>query len=102
MSSDRSARALAHEALIRIEQGSYANLILPALLEGSGLDTRDRGFATELVYGTTRMQRACDWLLARHVTRPWDSLDPSVRAALRLGAYQLHYLRVPAHAAVNV
>src|SRR5206468_9683539 len=59
---------------------------------------RDRHFVTELVYGTTRMRRACDWLVGRFVDRP---LDPDVRAALRLGAYQLHFLGTPPHAAVS-
>ena len=44
------------------------------------------------------MQRACDWLIDRHLQR---EVEPVVRAALRLGAYQLHWLRVPAHAAVS-
>ena len=34
---------------------------LPTLLERSRLDQRDRAFVTELVYGTTRMRRACDF-----------------------------------------
>jgi 16S rRNA (cytosine967-C5)-methyltransferase len=34
--------------------------VLPGLLSASRLDERDRGFVTDLVYGTTRMRRACD------------------------------------------
>ena len=41
---------------------------------------------TELVYGSVRMRRACDWLVDRHLRRP---VEPYIRAALRLGAYQL-------------
>ena len=58
----------------------------------------DRHFATELVYGTTRMRRACDLLVDRFLTR---TVDPTVRNALRLGAYQLHFLGMPPHAAVG-
>lgn len=86
---------------MRIEEGgAYANLVLGPLLERSGLDTRDRALATELVYGVTRMRRACDWLVDRFVTgsRP---LDPPTRAALRIGAYQVAVLAQPAHAAVT-
>ena len=94
-----TARRLALEALLRVEQeGAYANLVLPGLLARSALDPRDRGFVTELVYGTTRMRRACDWLVDRFVMR---DLDPPTRATLRLGAYQLVFLDTPAHAAVN-
>ena len=58
-------RQLAVEALDRIEDSdAYANLLLPAHL--SALPAQlDRNFATELVYGTLRMRRACDWLVDR-------------------------------------
>ncbi|MCU1375142.1 MAG: rRNA cytosine-C5-methyltransferase [Actinomycetia bacterium] len=92
-------RKVALDALIRIEeQDAYANLALGAILERSKLDSRDRGFVTELVYGVTRMRRALDFLVGRFALRP---LDIPTRNLLRLGAYQLHYLRVPAHAAVS-
>lgn len=94
-----SARELALDALDRIERdGAYANLLLPELLGRSDLEPRDRHFATELVYGTTRMRRACDFLVDRFVAR---ELDLRVRNALRLGAYQLHFLSMPPHAAVG-
>lgn len=95
------ARTVAHEALVRIEEGgAYANLVLGPLLDRSGLDARDRGLATELVYGTTRMRRACDWLVDRFV-KGSKPLDPPTRAALRLGAYQVAFLGLPPHAAVG-
>jgi len=91
------ARALALRALTRIDEGAYANLVLPPLLDRSGLGPADRRFTTELVYGTTRMRRACDWLVERYVLKP---PDPRTQAVLRLGAYQLAFLGTPAHAAV--
>jgi 16S rRNA (cytosine967-C5)-methyltransferase len=94
-----SARQVALDALDRIERdGAYANLLLPELLGRSSLEPRDRHFVTELVYGTTRMRRACDFLVDRFVAR---ELDRRVRNALRLGAYQLHFLQLPPHAAVG-
>ncbi|HRD99650.1 MAG TPA: transcription antitermination factor NusB, partial [Ilumatobacteraceae bacterium] len=58
----------------------------------------DRRFATELVYGTTRMRRACAALVERFtLTDP----DPEVRTLLRLGAYQIVYGNVAPHAAVS-
>ena len=94
----RSTRAVAFEALRRIDDGAYANLVVPALLERSDLEERDRAFVTELVYGATRMGRACDWLVERFVYR---DLDDDVRTILRLGAYQLAFLQTPPHAAVG-
>lgn len=90
---------MAIEALVRIDQGgAYANLILPQLLERSDLSDPDRRFVTELVYGTTRMRRACDHLVDRFLL---TEVEPAVRAALRLGAYQLAFLDTPAHAALD-
>jgi 16S rRNA (cytosine967-C5)-methyltransferase len=95
----RPARAVAADALVRIERDdAYANLVLPAALSRSGLSERDRAFVTQLVYGVTRMRRACDWLIDRFVSKP---PDPATRAVLRLGAYQLAFLGTPAHAAVS-
>jgi 16S rRNA (cytosine967-C5)-methyltransferase len=68
------------------------------MLSRSALERRDRHLVTELVYGACRMQRACDWLAGRY-TR--GRVDDEVRAALRLGTYQLGWTRIPAHAAVS-
>ena len=94
-----SARRLALDVLVRIDaDGAYANVALPAALARSGLDGRDRAFATELVYGATRRRRALDWALDAFLRTP---PPPRVRAALRLGAYQIIELGTPAYAAVS-
>jgi len=94
-----ASRRLAIEAMVRIDRDeAYANLVLPPMLDRSDLAERDRAFVTELVYGTTRMMRACDFLTQRFVL---SKIEPQVRAALRIGAYQLHYLDTPRHAAVS-
>ncbi|HZT64843.1 MAG TPA: transcription antitermination factor NusB [Acidimicrobiales bacterium] len=98
MTTRTDARGVAVAALVRIDQGAYANLALPALLDASTLSGRDRALVTDLVYGVTRMRRACDFLVDAHLRGP---VEPAVRAALRLGAYQLRFTRVPAHAAVS-
>lgn len=94
-----SARQLALDVLQRIEHdGAYANLVLGPTLSASNLSDQDRRFATELVYGSTRMRRACDALVDRFVNQPPDD---ETRSLLRLGAYQLAYAGVPPHAAVS-
>jgi 16S rRNA (cytosine967-C5)-methyltransferase len=96
------ARATAFDVVLAVEtDGAFANLLLPRLLRERRLDARDAGFATELAYGTLRWQGVLDPVLADAVRRPVAALDPPVRAVLRLGAYQLLHLRVPAHAAVH-
>ncbi|MGH9025148.1 MAG: transcription antitermination protein NusB, partial [Acidimicrobiia bacterium] len=95
-----SARGVAIDVLLRVEDGAYANLALPAALRRRGFDARDRAFATDLVYGTLRRRGSIDYLLEQVLRRPLTRLDPPVRAALRLGAYQL-VEEVPRHAAVS-
>jgi 16S rRNA (cytosine967-C5)-methyltransferase len=94
-----TARAIALKALGRIEaEGAYANLAVPGELAHCDLDDRDRRFVTELVYGTVRMQRACDFLIDRFLLKP---VTADIRRILRLGAYQLHFADVAPHAAVG-
>ena len=95
LAPDRARRAAAH-------RGRRVRAHPPAARRcaSSGLEPRDRALVTDLVYGTVRMQRALDFMLAAVSNRGIGSLDPPVRAALRLGAYQL-LIGVPAHAAVG-
>jgi 16S rRNA (cytosine967-C5)-methyltransferase len=94
------ARRAAFEVVLRVfEDGAYADRALTRAV--SGLDPRDRAFAQRLAYGTVQRVRTLDHAIESLGRRPVRKLDPPVRAALRLGAYQLAYLDVPAHAAAN-
>ncbi len=117
-----SARAIAFEILDRVEtRGAYAADALHGRLarakSGSrraapepsrrgrapaAIERKDAALATELVFGVLRWQRVLDFFIARQARRPAEGLDPAVRRALRLGAYQLLFLnRIPPSAAVN-
>ena len=94
-----TARQVAWKTLIRIDhEGAFANLVLSSMLDASKLSKEDRGFATDLVYGTTRMRRACDAAIDRFIT---NEPDPEIRTLLRLGAYQLLFAGTAPHAAVG-
>ncbi|HLK12623.1 MAG TPA: 16S rRNA (cytosine(967)-C(5))-methyltransferase RsmB [Candidatus Binatia bacterium] len=96
-------RAIAHAVLVRVETTeAFADALLARRLADAALAPPDQALATRLVYGTLAWQGRLDHHLARLVHAPLASLDPPVRAALRLGLYQLLFLdRVPAHAAVD-
>jgi 16S rRNA (cytosine967-C5)-methyltransferase len=94
-------RQLAAKVLVKVEGGAPAGAALDEALSRVEMDARDRGFATELVDGALRWQGRLDYLLNQVSDKPPAKLDPAVRAVLRLGAYQLTLLRVPAHAAVD-
>jgi 16S rRNA (cytosine967-C5)-methyltransferase len=95
------ARHVAQRILLRVsEQGAYADRAFAAA--SAGLDERERAFAQQLAYGTIQRVRTLDHAIEALAGRAVEGLDPPVRAALRLGAYQLAYLDgVPARAAVN-
>ncbi|MDW3218818.1 MAG: transcription antitermination factor NusB [Acidimicrobiales bacterium] len=92
-------RRVAIDAIVRIDDGgAYANVLLPKLLEETDLEPRDRGFVTELVYGSTRRRRALDHVVDRFLVQ---DPPPAARAALRIGAHQLIEMGTPPHAAVS-
>jgi 16S rRNA (cytosine967-C5)-methyltransferase len=97
-----NARALAIRVLERVEKGrAFLNLALDSeLTRARRLDPRDAALVTELCYGTTRRQLALDCTLAHFSSKPLSRIEPRVLCALRVGAYQLFYLRVPGRAAV--
>jgi 16S rRNA (cytosine967-C5)-methyltransferase len=96
------ARLTAYDVLDGVSsRDAYANLLLPQLLRERRLEPRDAAFATQLAYGTLRATGTLDAVLTTLVSRPLAELDPKVLDLLRLGAYQLIDLRVPAHAAVD-
>jgi 16S rRNA (cytosine967-C5)-methyltransferase len=94
------ARRAAYEVLLRVfEQDAYADRAFRTAAEG--LDDRERAFAQRLAYGSVQRVRTLDHAIDTLGRRPVRKLDPPVRAALRLGAYQLGYTDTAPHAAVN-
>jgi len=94
------ARASAYETVFRVfEQEAYADRALRTAV--ASLDQRDRAFAQRLAYGTIQRVRILDYAIEQLGRRPVRKLDPPVRAALRLGAYELGFMQTPRHAAVN-
>lgn len=98
----KSPRQLAWELLFEVENSNiYSNIALPKALNESGYEKRDKGFVTELVYGTLRMRGYCDSALKQALDRKIEEVDLKVLTTLRLGAYQILIMKLPTHAAVN-
>jgi 16S rRNA (cytosine967-C5)-methyltransferase len=94
------ARRAAYDTVLRVfEDDAYAERAFRGAAET--LEPRDRALAQRLAYGTIQRVRTLDYGIEQLGKRPVAKLDPPVRAALRLGAYQLAFSEVAAHAAVN-
>lgn len=94
------ARRAAYDTVLRVfEEDAYADRVFRSAAEG--LDARERALAQRLAYGTVQRVRTLDYGIEELGRRPVAKLDPPVRAALRLGAYQLAFSDVAVHAAVN-
>lgn len=92
------ARVAARELLRAVrEDDAYANLVMPRIT--ANLETRDAAFATEIAYGALRWRDFLDAVIDRCSQRP--EIDGDIRDLLRLGTYQLLFMRVPDHAAVD-
>jgi 16S rRNA (cytosine967-C5)-methyltransferase len=99
MSVSPARRAAFHVVLRVFEEDAYADRVLRSA--AADLDGRDRALAQRLAFGTVQRVRTLDHAIYTLGKRPVRKLDPPVRAALRLGAYQLGFSDVPEHAAVN-
>jgi 16S rRNA (cytosine967-C5)-methyltransferase len=95
------ARLAAFETLLRVfEDGAYADRAFRSI--AGGLDERDRALARRLAFGGVQRVRTLDHAIETLARRGVAKLDAPVRAALRLGAYQLGFVDgVPRYAAVN-
>jgi 16S rRNA (cytosine967-C5)-methyltransferase len=94
------ARKAAYDVIRRVfEEEAYADRALASAVEG--LDPRDRALAQRLAYGTVQRARTSDFGIEQLGKRPVRKLDGPVKAALRLGAYQLAFTDQAEHAVVN-
>jgi 16S rRNA (cytosine967-C5)-methyltransferase len=94
------ARRAAFETVLRVfEDEAYADRALRTA--AANLEHRDRALAQRLAYGTIQRARVLDHAIGELGRRPVGKLDGPVRAALRLGAYELGFMETPRHAAVN-
>ncbi|MCU1639592.1 MAG: methyltransferase [Microbacteriaceae bacterium] len=96
------ARRVAFDVIRAVgESDAYANLLLPTRLARAGLTGQDAALATELAYGTLRMQGYYDAVIEIAAGRPVDQIDPPILDVLRLAVHQLLSMRVASHAAVD-
>ncbi len=100
-----NARRAAAEILRKMEKDSLSvrGTMEDYFQRHPDLPEAERAFARDLINGALRRLNALDWALDLFAKPSLVKLDPDVRAVLRLGAYQILYLRerVPGYAAVH-
>ncbi|HPT83744.1 MAG TPA: 16S rRNA (cytosine(967)-C(5))-methyltransferase RsmB [Limnochordia bacterium] len=84
------------------ESDEFLKEVVDRQIARATLSRLDQGLYTELVFGTVRMRRNLDYVLAQFSSRPVEKIQPALLNVLRIGVYQLLYLdRIPPSAAVN-
>ena len=73
-----------------------------ALNESRQPSSRDASLVRALCYGSLRWHHRLQWQADQLLNRPLKAADAELAALLRLGLYQLQWLRVPDHAAVSM
>ncbi len=96
----RAPRVAATQVVLGVLEGHSLSSLIPLQLAAID-DQRDRALAQELSYGTLRHYPRLKALLDRLLQKPLKGRDRDVMALLLIGCYQLLYLRVADHAAVN-
>jgi len=88
------------KALLRVESGSYSNLLLDSELKKIK-DQRDKNLFTEIFYGVIRNKLYLDYVIESFSKTPLHKMDKEVLTGLRIGVYQLFFLdKIPARAAI--
>ncbi len=101
-------REIALKVLYDIDKNeAYSNIALDKMLKearkNSGeMDSRDVGFISEIVYGTTSWRLTIDEIIKKYSNIKMKKISPWILNILRMSVYQILFLdKVPKSAAVN-
>lgn len=101
MKGANNSRAIAATTLAAvIVKGQSLDPALASNIEKL-VDSRDRAFAQELVYGVLRWYWRMAPRLKKLLKRPLRSRDRDIEMLLLIGIYQLEFLDTPSHAALS-
>ena len=93
-----SARALASRINASVVR---EGLSLETVLRQSETSSpRDSSLVSALCFGALRWHHRLQWQASQLLTKPLKRRDAELAALIRVGLYQLQWLRIPDHAAV--
>jgi 16S rRNA (cytosine967-C5)-methyltransferase len=99
--ASNAPRVLAVQALMAVAVEDQTLTQAADAAAASCSDPRDAALVKELCYGVLRWQPRLEAWLAKLLQRPLKPADQDLKFLLLLGLYQLAYLRIPDHAAVQ-
>ncbi|TDB39892.1 MAG: methyltransferase domain-containing protein [Actinobacteria bacterium] len=95
------ARSVALKTLAAVrERDAYLGPVLETQLSRASLSEADHALATRLARGVIETRGTLDELLDARIAKP-GAVEPRVRDALRMAAYEILFMRTPARAAVH-
>ncbi len=100
-----NARECALQILHKIEtRTAYSNVVVDEAISKGVLETLDRGFCTQLVYGVLRHRNTIDHVIRQFIESPdrFNQMNKWLLVILRLGVLQILFLdKVPFYSAVD-
>ncbi len=96
-------RKAALKILIDIDENkSYSNILLNSFYKNNNIDSRDKRFITQLVYGVLENKLYLDYVISIFSKTKINKINKEILNILRLGIYQILFLnKIPESAAVN-
>ncbi|MDH2998895.1 16S rRNA (cytosine(967)-C(5))-methyltransferase [Pasteurellaceae bacterium LFhippo2] len=95
-----SSRALSAQIILQVlDQGKSLSTLIPEAT--NQVDTKDLPLVQEITFGICRVLPRLEMIIKQLVEKPLKGKTRIVHCLLLVGLYQLLYMRVPAHAAVD-
>ncbi len=98
-----NAREAAFKILCDIEiEKNYSNMAINKIFKNEKINDKDKGLATELVYGVIENRKYLDFIINKLSKIKVKKMSSFVKIILRMGTYQILFLdKIEDHAAVN-
>jgi 16S rRNA (cytosine967-C5)-methyltransferase len=94
-----AVRAVAARINVRVTRNGAS--LEAALAESGQLEPREAALLRALSFGLLRWHHRLQWQAGQLLSRPLSAKDAELASLLRLGLFQLQWLRIPDHAAVS-
>lgn len=93
-------RSIAAKTLTEVlEKGVSLSTALPLMQQQ--VIGKDKGLLQEICFGVLRALPELDWFASQLMDRPLDKKQKNIHYLILVGFYQMHYMRIPAHAAIS-